>query len=135
MGTTRSFRQHPELFGELVSTGRPDRYHQQRRRSPDAIRLIKQRLSTIPNVLSSPAPEVDILQFTPAGPLLCVRPFCSNQHYGQVVFDTNRLIREAFDEAGYPSPMPAYAGQRDVRRAADRCFRALVSVVGGWWWG
>jgi len=75
----------------------------------DAIRLIKQRLSTIPNVLSSPAPEVDILQFTPAGPLLCVRPFCSNQHYGQVAFDTNRLIRETFDEAGYPSPMPAYA--------------------------
>jgi small conductance mechanosensitive channel len=75
----------------------------------DAIRLIKQRLATIPNVPSSPAPEVDILQFTPAGPLLCVRPFCSNQHYGQVVFDTNRLIREAFGEAGYPSPMPAYA--------------------------
>ena len=60
-------------------------------------------------MLSSPAPEVDILQFTPAGPLLCVRPFCQNQHYGQVVFDTNRLIRETFDEAGYPSPMPAYA--------------------------
>jgi small conductance mechanosensitive channel len=75
----------------------------------DAIRRIKQRLTTIPNVLSSPAPEVEILQFTPAGPLLCVRPCCHNQHYGQVVFNTNRLIRETFDEAGYPSPMPAYA--------------------------
>jgi small conductance mechanosensitive channel len=75
----------------------------------DAIQRIKQRLLSIPNVLSSPAPEVEILQFTPAGPLLCVRPFCSNLHYGQVVFDTNRVIRETFDEAGYPSPMPAYA--------------------------
>jgi small conductance mechanosensitive channel len=75
----------------------------------DAIRLIKLRLSSIPNVLSSPAPDVDIVQFTPAGPLLCVRPYCKHDHYWQVYFDTNRLIREAFGEAGYPSPMPTYA--------------------------
>jgi small conductance mechanosensitive channel len=75
----------------------------------DAIRLIKQRLASIPNVLASPAPDVDVLPFTPAGPLLCVRPHCANDHYWQVYFDTNRLIREAFGEAGYPSPMPAYA--------------------------
>jgi len=75
----------------------------------DAILLIRQRLATIPNVLSSPAPDVDVLQFTPAGPQLCVRPYCSNQHYWQVYFDTNRLIREAFGEAGYPAPVPAYA--------------------------
>ena len=74
-----------------------------------AIRLLKQRLSTIPNVLASPPPDVDIIQFTPAGPQLCVRPYCSNQHYWQVYFDTNRLVREAFGEAGYPAPMPAYA--------------------------
>jgi small conductance mechanosensitive channel len=75
----------------------------------DAIRLIKQRLAAIPNVLSSPAPDVDVLQFTPAGPLLCVRPYCANVNYWQVYFDTNRLIREAFGEAGFPAPMPAYA--------------------------
>src|SRR5262245_37629333 len=74
-----------------------------------AIELIKQRLSKVPNVLSSPAPDVDILQFTPAGPLLCVRPYCSNQHYWQVYFDTNRLMREAFGEAGFPVPAPAYS--------------------------
>ena len=59
--------------------------------------------------LASPAPDVDVLQFTSAGPLLCVRPYCSNEHYWQVYFDRNRLIREAFGEAGYPSPMPTYA--------------------------
>ena len=75
----------------------------------EAIRLIKQRVTTIPHVLSSPAPEVDVLQFTPAGPLLCVRPYCSNQDYWQVYFDTNRVIREAFGEAGYPVPVPGYA--------------------------
>ncbi len=74
-----------------------------------AIPLLKQRLSTIPNVLASPAPDVDVLQFSPAGPQLCVRPYCSNEHYWQVYFDTNRLIRETFGEAGFPAPMPAYA--------------------------
>jgi small conductance mechanosensitive channel len=74
-----------------------------------AIRLLKERLARIPNVLSTPAPEVDILQFTPAGPQLCVRPYCNNQHYWQVYFDTNRLIRESFGDAGFPAPVPAYA--------------------------
>jgi len=75
----------------------------------DAIRILKQRLAAVPNVLQSPAPDVDVLQFTPAGPQLCVRPYCSNDHYWQVYFDTNRLIREAFGDAGFPAPVPAYA--------------------------
>jgi small conductance mechanosensitive channel len=75
----------------------------------NAIRRLKERLATIPNVLANPAPDVDVLQFTPAGPLLCVRPFCCNEHYWQVYFDTNRLIREVFEEAKFPAPVPAYA--------------------------
>jgi small conductance mechanosensitive channel len=60
-------------------------------------------------VLPAPAPDVDVLQFTPAGPVLCVRPYCRNEHYWQVYFDTNRLIREVFGEAKFPAPLPAYA--------------------------
>ena len=74
-----------------------------------AIRLLKDRLAQIPNVLATPAPEVDVLQFTPAGPLLCVRPYCNNAHYWQVYFDANRLIRETFGEAGFPVPVVGYA--------------------------
>jgi small conductance mechanosensitive channel len=74
-----------------------------------AIRLLEERLAKVPNVVTSPAPDVDVLQFTPAGPLLCVRPYCNNAHYWQVYFDTNRLIREAFGDAGFPAPVPAYA--------------------------
>jgi small conductance mechanosensitive channel len=74
-----------------------------------AIRLLRERLASIPNVLASPVPDVDVLQFTPAGPLLCVRPYCKNDHYWQVYFDTNRLIRESFGEAGFPAPMPSYS--------------------------
>lgn len=69
-----------------------------------AIKLLKERLAKIPNVLSNPLPDVEILQFNLAGPVLAVRPYCHNDHYWQVYFDTNRLIRESFGEAGFAVP-------------------------------
>ena len=74
-----------------------------------AMILLKERLTGIPNVLTEPAPDVDVLEFAAAGPVLCVRPYCANSHYWQVYFDTNRLIRETFGAAGYPTPAPVYA--------------------------
>jgi len=68
-----------------------------------AIQMLKARLAKIPNIASSPAPDVDILQFNPLGPVLAVRPYCNNEHYWQVYFDTNRTIRETFGEAGFPA--------------------------------
>ncbi len=73
-----------------------------------ATRLLKEKLAQIPNVLTTPAPVVEILEFTPAGPLLCVQPFTANQHYWQVYFDTNRVIRESFGDVGFPVPVPGY---------------------------
>ena len=73
-----------------------------------AIRLLQERVAQIPNVLKTPAPDVAILQFTPAGPVLCVRPYCANAHYWQVYFDTNRTIREAFGAAGFPAPVQQF---------------------------
>src|SRR5215470_1733151 len=70
----------------------------------DAIRLLKERLRRIPNVVPEPAPDVEILTFTPLGPVLAVRPYCHNDHYWQVYFDTNRSIREVGGEANYPAP-------------------------------
>ena len=69
-----------------------------------AISLLKAGLAGIPNVVAEPAPDVEILQFTPMGPVLAVRPYTNNQHYWQVYFDTNRLIRNTFGEAGFPAP-------------------------------
>jgi len=69
-----------------------------------AIQLLKVGLSRIPNVVATPPPDVEILQFTPMGPVLAVRPYTNNQHYWQVYFDTNRLIRNTFGEAGFPAP-------------------------------
>jgi small conductance mechanosensitive channel len=66
-----------------------------------AMRLLKGRLGLVPNVKSEPPPEVEILQFTPLGPMLAVRPYCNNEHYWQVYFDANRAIRETLDAAGF----------------------------------
>jgi small conductance mechanosensitive channel len=75
----------------------------------EAVALLKDRLVRIPNVLASPAPDVEILQFTAAGPQLCVRPYCPSQHYWQVYFDTNSMIRDSFGAAGFPAPAPVYS--------------------------
>jgi small conductance mechanosensitive channel len=101
--TIQNFSANPYRRVDLTATISNDVDHHQ------AIQLLKERLTTIPNVLATPAPDIDVLQFTPAGPLLCVRPYCQNQHYWQVYFDANRLIRESFGAAGFPAPMPTYA--------------------------
>ena len=75
----------------------------------NAIALLQQRVAAVPHVLATPAPEVDVLEFTPAGPKLCVRPYCRPEHYWPVYFETNRMIREAFTDAGFPAPMPSYS--------------------------
>jgi len=69
-----------------------------------AIALLKANLAKIPNVLTNPAPDVEILTFTLAGPVLAVRPYCNNKDYWQVYFDTNRTIRDTFSTAGLPAP-------------------------------
>jgi small conductance mechanosensitive channel len=72
-----------------------------------AMLLLREKLATVPNVLATPAVEVEILEFTLVGPVLAVRPFCHNDHYWQVYFDGNRIIRESLAGAGFPAPMPA----------------------------
>lgn len=70
----------------------------------EAMVRFKQAVSQIPNVIAAPAPLVEILEFNACGTLLVVRPFCHNNHYWQVYFDTNRAIQAVCTEAGYPIP-------------------------------
>lgn len=72
-----------------------------------AIALLRQRLASIPNVLADPAVEVAILEFNLVGPVLAVRPYCHNDHYWQVYFDSNQLLRDALGSEAFPAPMPA----------------------------
>ena len=81
-----------------------------------AIGVLKERLAKIPNIMTEPRPDVEILQFNPLGPVLAVRPYCNNAHYWQVYFDTNRAIREAFGEAGFPAAEQPIVVRTDGRR-------------------
>ena len=72
-----------------------------------AAALLKERIGSIDNVLAEPPVDVEILEFNLVGPVLAVRPYCHNDHYWQVYFDTNRVIKDALGEAGFPAPMPA----------------------------
>lgn len=59
---------------------------------------LRQRMRQIPHLLDTPAPVIEILAFNIIGaavaPVLAVRPFCRNEHYNQVFFDTTRAIQE-----------------------------------------
>jgi len=79
-----------------------------------AMAALKKALAGIPNVITNPAPDVEILTFNLAGPVLAVRPYCNNKDYWQVYFDTNRLIKETFTTAGFEVPEQHYM----VRTAA-----------------
>lgn len=96
--TIRNFSANPyrrvELKAQLAHTVDPH----------DAIKRLRARLPKIKNVVKEPAPSVEILEFTPAGPVLAVRPFCHTDHYWDVYFATNQAIVEEFTEAGYTVP-------------------------------
>jgi small conductance mechanosensitive channel len=70
----------------------------------DAIQRLKARIAVIPNVKKDPAPVVEILEFTMAGPVLAVRTFCHTDHYWDVYFATNKIIREELSKAEFPVP-------------------------------
>jgi len=71
-----------------------------------AIQLLRTRIAALPFVLPNPEPQIDLLQLRLEGPVLCVRPWCENEHYWDVHFEANRTIREAFREAGIPLAVP-----------------------------
>ena len=91
-----------------------------------ATRILRDRLAKIPNIATTPAPDVEILQFNPLGPVLAVRPYCSNEHYWQVYFDTNRTIREAFGEAGFPAAEQPIVVRTDGQRAPGTARQAVA---------
>ncbi len=72
----------------------------------DAIARLKAAVAQIPNVAATPAPEVSLLDMNLNGPVIAVRPYCHNDHYWQVYFDTNEMIVRVSGEAGWPAPTP-----------------------------
>ncbi len=80
----------------------------------DAMKRLSDRVAKIPNVVASPAPSVEVLEFNAMGTVIAVRPFCNNSHYWQVYFDTNKAIIDVCSEAQYAIPETRHA----LRQAA-----------------
>jgi small conductance mechanosensitive channel len=76
------------------------------------IAALKSRIQNIHNVVAKPEPDVVIASFTPAGPVLAIRPYTSNESYWQVYFDTNMAIREVLGTGAFPVPMPVFGIQQ-----------------------
>jgi small conductance mechanosensitive channel len=72
----------------------------------EAIARLKAAVAAIPNVMESPAPEVNLLDINLLGTVIAVRPYCHTDHYWQVYFDTNEAIVRVAKEAGWPAPTP-----------------------------
>jgi small conductance mechanosensitive channel len=70
----------------------------------NAIERLRVAVVAIPNVVAVPAPEIEILEFTPEGPLLALRPYAHTDHYWQVYFDVHKAVVATFGAAGYPVP-------------------------------
>jgi small conductance mechanosensitive channel len=70
----------------------------------EAIDKLRDAVTKIPNVSKNPQPDIEILQFTPEGPLLAVRPYTHTDNYWQGYFDTHNAIVDTFGQCGYPLP-------------------------------
>ncbi len=72
----------------------------------DAIERFKAEVAKIPNVATSPAPEVSLLDINLVGTVIAVRSYTHTANYWQVYFDTNEAIVRVCKEAGWPAPTP-----------------------------
>lgn len=103
-----------KVFGDTVMnyTARPSRRVERTAQLAgsvdpiEAIAKLKAAVAKIPNVVDSPAPEVNLLDMNLVGPIISVRPYCHNDHYWQVYFDTNEAIVRTCKDAGWPAPTP-----------------------------
>jgi len=116
MANVRTIIGNSKIFGDVIQNFSTNAYRRvdltaQLAHGIDvsaAVALLKKALAAIPNVMTAPAPDVEILTFNLAGPVLAVRPYCNNKDYWQVYFDTNRLIKETFAGAGFAVPEQHY---------------------------
>ena len=77
---------------------------------------------TIQNFSANPYRRVDLVAqlhnaVDPGAAIHVLRPYCNNEHYWQLYFDTNRAIREAFGEAGFPPAEQPIVVRTDGQRA------------------
>ena len=124
----RTFVGNNKIFGDTIQNFTTNPYRRvdikaQLANGADTVRaiaLLRARLVKIPNVIEAPAPSVELLDFTLAGPVLAVRPFCHNNHYWDVYFATNEAILQELSAAGFSTPEQVMVIRGELPRAAPK---------------
>lgn len=63
-------------------------------------------ISTLPNVLKLPRPEVNVLKVADGMVTLAIRPYCVQENYWDVFFGSQEAVKKAFDLNGIAGPIP-----------------------------
>lgn len=108
----RTYVGNGKVFGDTIKNFSENKYRRvelvaQLSGSADvhkAISVLKEKLKSIPNVSKTPAPDVELLTFTLAGPVLAVRPYCHTDHYWSVYFAANQVINDEIGKLGFAAP-------------------------------
>ncbi len=75
-----------------------------------AKQVIEEVLRADENILSEPAPDVEVCAHADSSINFVVRPWCKSENYWAVFFSTHTQLKLAFDREGISIPFP----QRDV---------------------
>lgn len=74
--------------------------------APEVIDAMLHALREVPNVVSTPAPQVGILRLDADGTVLTVQPCCHDKDYAQVCSDTNQVIEKVLRSARDSARLP-----------------------------
>lgn len=71
-----------------------------------AKKIAMEAVLSVKHVLTTPAPEVNVLKVADGMVSLAVRPYCTQDKYWDVMFGTQEAVKNAFDSNGIDGPIP-----------------------------
>lgn len=72
----------------------------------EARRVAIAAMKSHPDVLDTPAPEVNVLKISDGFVQLAIRPYTTQENYWSVYFGVQELVKKAFDTHGVTVPIP-----------------------------
>ncbi|HZI03636.1 MAG TPA: mechanosensitive ion channel family protein, partial [Archangium sp.] len=71
---------------------------------PTMMRALQERVAVVPGVQEQPAPGVEVVEFTPLGPVLGVGVFCKPTQAGPTQAAVAQAVAEILMASGYAVP-------------------------------
>ena len=72
----------------------------------DARKVAFEAIKTVPNILSTPTPEISVLKIGDGMTTLAIRPYCVQSEYWNVYFGVQEAVKKAWDANGIVGPIP-----------------------------